>query len=599
MGGVEDVSLDLCRLGILSCAAWGIAKVVKSATGLPLVTSYVGVGIAVGPCALAFFGSDAPQNLAFVSNVALSFIGFIAASEFYLKDIAKPKSIAIATARGVVVTYAAVLPLVLGLGRWLPWFRTLATPDLVCAALLLSCIAVVRAPSVAVAVANETRASGPFTTTVLQVIMVLDAAVIVLWAATNSLCRCIVKGSFSAVDLANVGIEFALTFASGLVQAGLIRLLFGFRPFRIRLRRSWRYRVRLLLRGSALCAIGYAPFGALLLAKRVHLASGLALSLDGLLSSMIGGFVIVNYTDKRHQFARVLSAIVPYLFVLLFVITGVGLNIFVFKHCWALVPVIFFARIAALVVAEVTKFRSRFPLRSRALFWMAYVTQAGVGVSLAGQLVGQYPFAEYLYTLVMGVIVVNTLVGPFLFKWAISIFGEAHPGRSGARRIVIAGVDKPSLVTASHLRANGWSVVLADTSERRLEMARDYFGLSLVAEASATVKLSLLDDISKAALEEAEVAVDDTLICAMADDGDNYRMAQAALGRGMGSVVVKIADRGSAGRFADLRVLVIDRDTDIVDCSSAVCELDPVLSQLRVVINESDPLIPRRQHTDA
>ena len=103
--------------------------------------------------------------------------------------------------------------------------------------------------------------------------------------------------------------------------------------------------------------------------------------------------------------------------------------------------------------------------------WMAFVTQAGVGLGLAKEVAVEFPeWGGEFATVIISVIVLSQIIGPPFIKWAINRVGEAHPrGETaefdGVRDALIFGVDDQALAVTRQLQTHNWQVKLACLDE--------------------------------------------------------------------------------------------------------------------------------------
>ena len=66
--------------------------------------------------------------------------------------------------------------------------------------------------------------------------------------------------------------------------------------------------------------------------------------------------------------------------------------------------------------------------------WMGYITQAGVGIGLAGQIARQSdfdPWGSELATILLAAIIINQVIGPPLMKWVLTFAGESRLRAAG------------------------------------------------------------------------------------------------------------------------------------------------------------------------
>ena len=155
---------------------------------LPLITGFLFTGIIAGPFVLDFISTEATHSLHFIEQLSLAFIAFAAGSELYLKELrSRLKSIAWVTIGLVIMTHLLGSAAILLLANQIPFMQSLPMASRVAAALLGGAIMVARSPSSAIAIVNEMRAKGTFTSTVIGVTVVMDLVVIVVFSIDSSL----------------------------------------------------------------------------------------------------------------------------------------------------------------------------------------------------------------------------------------------------------------------------------------------------------------------------------------------------------------------------------------------------------------------------
>ena len=82
---------------------------------------------------------------------------------------------------------------------------------------------------------------------------------------------------------------------------------------------------------------------------------------------------------------------------------------------------------------------------------MGYITQAGIGLGLAAEVALGFPgWGKSFSTIMISVIVLNQIVGPIFFKWAVFWVKEAHPAAKKSdpnivHNAVIFGTDGQAL----------------------------------------------------------------------------------------------------------------------------------------------------------
>ncbi|MDI6687029.1 MAG: PTS sugar transporter subunit IIA [Desulfobacterales bacterium] len=183
---------------------------------------------------------------------------------------------------------------------------------------------------------------------------------------------------------------------------------------------------------------------------------------------------------------------------------------------------------------------------------MSFITQAGVGLGLAKQIVVEFPeFGSPLATVIISVIVLNQIIGPPMFKWAIRIVEEAHtraetPEFDGRRDAIIFGLEGQSLALARSLSSYGWRVQIAsmEVSNENIKVSDvDIFPISSLT----------LDVLHQLNAGQAEAIV------TMLSDEENYRICELAYEHfGTKSLIVRLNNRANFDRFNALGALIVD-----------------------------------------
>jgi hypothetical protein len=84
-------------------------------------------------------------------------------------------------------------------------------------------------------------------------------------------------------------------------------------------------------------------------------------------------------------------------------------------------------------------------------------------VGLASIIAAEYPgWGAEFATVMISVIVLNQVVGPPFFKWALHLAGEVHVRSDGSfeveRKVLIFGWENQSLALAHQLQKQNWKV---------------------------------------------------------------------------------------------------------------------------------------------
>ena len=129
---------------------------------------------------------------------------------------------------------------------------------------------------------------------------------------------------------------------------------------------------------------------------------------------MVAGFVVTNYTGYRTSFRRVLDDASPPVYTLFFTLAGASLALDVLASSWQVALALFGIRVVAIGLGSFSGgVLAGDPMRLNRINWMAFITQAGIGLGLAKEIAGEFP--EW-----MGVRPDTIAVGPTLAEAATS-----------------------------------------------------------------------------------------------------------------------------------------------------------------------------------
>ncbi len=516
---------------------------------LPVITGLLITGIVAGPFVFNLVPAQSIPHLGFINDIALAFIAFAASAELYLREMrSRLNSIKWMTASQLIVTFIFSAIGVYFLADLIPFMQD--QPPLFKAAIasLFAVIFVARSPASAIAIVNEMRAKGPFVQTALGVTVLKDFFVILLFSFTLEVSIAIFEGTdLNLALLFILLLELLLSFITGLLLGRLLILL---------LKASFRFEVKSIL----VIVAGYLIYvlnhymDAYTLATFQH-----TISIEPLMVCIVGSFLVTNYSTYRAEFLRILEKSGPYIYVAFFVLSGAAIELNIIGDVLLITAILFFIRLVSLMAGGFIggKLAGDPPLFNR-IAWMPYVTQAGVGLGLATVVAASFPeWGVEFATIVISVIVINQIVGPPLFKWAINIVGEGHtrastPKFDGIRDAIIFGLEPQSVALARQLIENGWLVKIA-TLKKDIDEA-EYPDLDV----------RRIDNLSLAMLEELEARKSEAIVTMLTDD-ENYTICELVYEHiGTKDVIVRLNHRFNFNKFHQLGALIVDPSTAIV-----------------------------------
>jgi Kef-type K+ transport system membrane component KefB/Trk K+ transport system NAD-binding subunit len=435
---------------------------------LPLITGFLFAGIVSGPDGLNVISVEAVKSLRYVDQIALGFIAFSAGGELYLHELRDLlKGIKWITVGLVFSTFSLGSLSVFMLTDFVPFINEMSVTGKVAVSLLAGSILVARSPSSAIAIIKELRAKGPFTQTALGVTVIMDGVVIVIFALNTSIADALFHNS--NINLGFVlllAVELAVSIALGLVVGKLLELVAS---------RKWDIRVKTVW----VLLIGYGVFFSSDFFRHFTARNyPFEVLLEPLLICMIGGFQVANYSNYREDFQRILHGVAPAVYLIFFTLVGASLQLNILVDIWPITLALFVARIAAIFVGSYTGgMLAKNPPAHNRISWMAYITQAGVGLGLTAEVAVEFPeWGSAFATMMISVIVINQVVGPSFFKMAINLVNEARPLPAKTEvgilhNAIIFGSDGRAFALARQLHFHHWQVKVASLTPLVQEMA--------------------------------------------------------------------------------------------------------------------------------
>jgi len=544
---------------------------------LPLISGFLFAGIIAGPFILGLIPAEAIEHLRFVDEISLAIIAFAAGSELYLRDLrSRFKSIAWGTIGQLIFTFSFGSLAIIILADFIPFIQAMPRAGRIAVAILAGAILIARSPSSAIAIVNELRAKGPFTQTVLGLTMIMDVVVITLFAINSSIA-----------DALLTSLGFDLTFLVLLMAELLMSLVFGFVLGRI-LQFILARRVNNSIKMGLILLIGYGIF---VLSAIIRVVSHAQLSyevfLEPLLICMVGSFVVTNYSNFRDEFLNILHRIGPPIYIAFFTLTGASLALDILAETWPIALTLFGVRLAGIFVGSFSGgMLAGDPMNHNRVGWMAYITQAGVGLGLAKEVAVEFPeFGTAFATVIISVIVLSQIIGPPFIKWAINYVGEAHTRADlhefdGVRDAIIFGLEGGALALARQLQAHGWQVKIASTST-------SHNGLRIE---TSDVDILPITDLTLETLHQLNAEQAEAIITMLSDD-ENYRICELVYEHfGTETLVVRLNNRANFDRFHELGALIVDPATAIVSLLDHLVR-SPSAASLLLGTDESQDII--------
>jgi Trk K+ transport system NAD-binding subunit len=209
-----------------------------------------------------------------------------------------------------------------------------------------------------------------------------------------------------------------------------------------------------------------------------------------------------------------------------------------------------------------------------------------VGLGLSKEVAVSFPgWGEQLATVLIAVIVMNQILGPPCFKFAIHRAREAHTradvvedGRP--RYAIIFGLEGHGQALARQLRQHGWEVKIASrrAHERMDEVDR------------SDLEVQPIEDLDLESLEALGADRARAVIC-LYNDEDNLRICELLFEHfGTETLIVNMHDRAYLEKFRELGVLVVDSGTALVSLMDH-CVRSPAATSLMLGLDREQDVV--------
>jgi alpha,alpha-trehalose-phosphate synthase [UDP-forming] len=382
---------------------------------LPRITGYLTFGLLCGPYVGNILTQPMARDLQAANGFAIVIIAFIAGLQLNFRRL-RPRAATITTI-GAAVTATTWIGLAAALffaWPWLPLAGDLVGWQRAAAVGVIATVLVGVSPTVTIAVIAESRARGPLADLAAAVVVLIELAVILLFAVAQEGARV----AFGAPrELAALVAATAWALLGSMAFGALIGALF-----------IWYLRV--VGREVTLVLLGLCA---------VVTGLGARLNLEPLLAGLAAGLVVQNVVAPAGNVLRESMArgAMPVL-VLFFATIGASM------HVEALATI----GLAALAVSGLRLLLVRTGARAGAmlagasgqefdLLWRALLSTAGVTLSFVVIIAAEHPgWGVRLQTLIVAVVALHELAGPILFRAALVQAGEV--GGSGGSLVVVS-----------------------------------------------------------------------------------------------------------------------------------------------------------------
>lgn len=385
---------------IAAALAGGLVERLK----LPRISGYLFFGLACGPQGADLISRSMASDLKLVNGLAIALIAFIAGLEINLGRVRdRLRGIAVVGAAVIGTTYLVLGTFVYAAWPWLPIAPEAVGAERLAMALVLTTVLVSFSPTVTIAVIAESRARGPLTELALAIVVLADLALILGFTLVTQYTRSVI-GTAPAQEVGLLPFLSWDIFGS-LAFGAIAGALFAF--YLTHIARE------LTLSLLVLCVLVSA--------------GGAAWHFEPLLSALAAGLVVENIAPPKGDALKlaVERGALPVL-VIFFAAAGASLQLDALARVGVLAVTLSALRLGAVWTGtRLGLMRAGLQNEHAPMLWMALVSQAGVTLGLTIMIASEFPgWGTQIQTLMVALIGMHELVGPMLFRSALTKAGE-------------------------------------------------------------------------------------------------------------------------------------------------------------------------------
>lgn len=379
----------LC-LGIVLVGAL-VAERIISYLKIPAITSYILLGILLGPYALNVTGGGLIASSELLSNIVLGFIAFHIGKNFSVEHFKMIGKAVLSVS--ISVTVATLICVTVGI------YYVAHQPFHI--ALLFGAISTATAPATTMMVIRQYKARGMFTDVLLGTVAIDDAWGIMIFSVSLAIAQVLQVGQFSEWIIMAVTIKAAAKIFLSVILGSIMAIIAS----RISGYLKRREDVLTFILGAILINTGVALY--------FHMSP--------LLSNMFFGAMLVNIEKTSFKFFESVNSVDWPLYVMFYVLAGANLDIGLLGSLGLIGSVYIISRIigriggayAGAVIAGTEQSIRRY-------MGLALMAQAGVAIGLAMMAKASLPHTGgAILNTIIATTVVYEIFGPIAARYAL------------------------------------------------------------------------------------------------------------------------------------------------------------------------------------
>ena len=396
-------------IGSSTALAVGFLLIIAYLTGqlakqlrMPKLTGYLAAGLVAGDSVLGLLPESSTGDLRIFTGVAVSLIALTAGTELEMRAM-RPLLRTVGWLSGLasvgtvfVIGGAAFL-----MRPLLPFMAELDESGTIAMAAVLGVVISANSPAVVVALRTEMNADGPLCRTVLGVVVVGDLLVILAFAGVGAAAAPYLGSASDQDALVHLIWHVAGSLAVGAGVAGVL----------------WLY-LRWVGQSTALFVVALCF---------VVAEVGARIGLDPLLVALSAGILVRNVTKHGDALHEAIEGSSLPVYLVFFAAAGASIHLDVLAVVG--IPAVLFALVRAgsyLGLARLATIFSGADPVVRRFVGYGFLPQAGLALALGLLMVKTFPsVGEAAGTLVLGIVAINEMIAPIIYRAALVRAGEA------------------------------------------------------------------------------------------------------------------------------------------------------------------------------
>ena len=386
----------LC-LGIVLVGALVAEKIINYLK-IPAITSYILLGILLGPYALNVTGEGLIASSELLSNIVLGFIAFHIGKNFSIEIFKRIGKAVLSIS--ISVTIATLICVTLGI------YYVAHQPFHI--ALLFGAISTATAPATTMMVIRQYKARGLFTDVLLGTVAIDDAWGIMIFSVSLAIAQVLQIGQFSELIIMVVTVKAAGKIFLSVILGSIIAIF------------ASKISAYLKRREDVLTFI----LGAIL----INTGAALYFHISPLLSNMFFGAVLVNIEKTSFRYFESVDSVDWPLYVMFYVLAGANLELGLLTSLGLIGSVYIISRIIGRIGGAYTGAIIAGTEQSiRRYMGLALMAQAGVAIGLAMMAKASLPHTGgAILNTIIATTVVYEIFGPVATRYALFKAKDIH-----------------------------------------------------------------------------------------------------------------------------------------------------------------------------